>query len=159
MKNSFFIFLLSLLVLCGCNEPPTTLSEEGKATITNEITGIVDNFLSPELTDKTHIALRANIDGYIMGSDGVILYENYDDYAEGVKAAFEGIEKFISLKPVKSFVYVLSEDAASCTCEFMGQFLAVTGDTITHNGCWTFVFKELDGEWKVVQENGTHLHE
>ncbi len=159
MKNSILILLISLLALPGCQEHKAILSEEEKARINDEITGIVENFLSPEINVKTHIALRANTDGYIFGSDGVIMYENYNDYAEGVKTAFEGITKFISLKPVKSFVYVLSEDAASCTCEFKGQIVTIAGDTLTHNGCWTFVFKKLDSEWKVVQENGTHLRE
>ena len=153
-----FYLIASLLLAFSCSKSPDVLSEQDKEKITQEIYSIVDNFLSTEITYESHINLRANVEGYVMGSDGAIIADTYKDYTDGVKQAFDGIDKFLFLEPTKKYVYVLAKDAASCTCEFKGKILTVTGDTVVHNGCWTFVFKQMEGEWKVVHENGTHTH-
>lgn len=163
MKAKFPLisFMIILMGLTFCKPTETdVLTEEEKVKITNEIESIVENFLDPNtMTYESHIGLRANVDGYVMGGDGKILYIDYESYQQGTKAVFDNFDRFIKLKATKTFVYVLGKDAASCTAEFEGAFIDLNGDTITHNGCWTFVFKQFDGIWKVVHENGTHVHE
>jgi len=29
---------------------------------------------------------------------------------------------------------------------------------LPHNACWTFVFKKIQDEWNVVEENGAPIH-
>ncbi|MEN8116168.1 MAG: hypothetical protein ABFS16_04280 [Bacteroidota bacterium] len=153
--NYIFCFIVLFLFVTSCSD---SLTEKDKIRITREITTIVDNFLTPEINYDSHTNLRANVEGYVMGSDGAIIAESYGEYASSLKEAFKGIDRFLEMKPTKKYVYVLAKDAASCTCEFEGKLLATTGDTIIHNGCWTFVFKQINDQWKVVHENGTHTH-
>jgi hypothetical protein len=136
------------------------ITDSEKRIITDEIRTVVNNFLNPNtLNLESHIALRADVDGYVMGSDGKILYPDFNSYKEGISQTFETFERFTQLKCMKIFVYVLAPDAASCTTEFEGKVLTKDGDTFIWNGCWTFVFKKFGNTWKVVQENGTHTHE
>jgi hypothetical protein len=136
------------------------LTETEKLKITDEISTIAYNFLNADsLNLESHISLRANVEGYVMGSDGKILYTDFNAYREGITQLFENIEGFTTLKCVKIYVYVLASDAASCTTEFEGKVLTNHGETFIHNGCWTFVFKKFENGWKVVHENGTHIHE
>ena len=137
-----------------------TLSDQKVSDIKKEIETIVTDFLDPDtLNFETHTALRADVDGFVQGSDGKITFTDYNSYKEGMKLVFESLQRFVEMKPTKLFVYVLAIDAAVCTTEFNGKFLNIEGDTVIWNGCWTFVFKKFNGEWKVIHENGTHTQE
>ena len=162
--NSFIVkgcILILILISFSCKPGGISeLTDQEKNQISAEIETVVDNFFNPNtLNYETHTALRADREGYIGGSDGKIVSTDYESYKEGVKLAFENIERFIQLERTKTYIYVLALDAATCTTEFLGQYVTMDGDTIVHNGCWTFVFKKFDNEWKVIQENGTHTAE
>lgn len=142
------------LLLFGCSH---TLTEQQKIQITKEIEAAVDNFMNPKtLNYNTHVALRADKEGYLFASDGQILAADYKTYQDMTQNAFENVVRFTEMKLLKKYTYVLSEDAAVCTMEFKSKFLTNGGDTLNNNGCWTMVFKKFDNEWKVIQENGTH---
>ena len=133
-----------------------TLTDQKVDEIKKEIESIVTDFLNPDtLSFETHTALRANVDGFVQGSDGKILFTDYKSYKDAVKSIFESFQRFIEMKATKMYVYVLAFDAAVCTTEF----LSADGDAIVHNGCWTFVFKKFNDEWKVIHENGTHTQD
>lgn len=51
----------------------------------------------------------------------------------------------------------LSESVASATLEFRLRWVDVDGTTHNSRGAWTYVFLRLDGIWKVVHTNGTHV--
>jgi hypothetical protein len=137
-----------------------TLTLQKVNEIKTEIESIVTDFLHPDtLSFETHTALRANVDGYVQGSDGKIMFTDYKSYKDAMKQNFESLQRFVDMEATKMFVYVLAIDAAVCTTEFKGKFLNTDGDTIIWNGCWTFVFKKFNGEWKVIHENGTHITE
>ena len=153
-------FIVLLLLSFSCKPKVVSeLTDQERNKISKEIETVVDNFVDPNLNSEKHIALRADKDGYIYAGDGKILFTDYESYKGGVKSSFDNIQKFIELKSIKTCVYVLSIDAASCTTEFQGKYINTSGDTIVHNGCWTFVFKKFNNEWKVIQENGTHTKE
>lgn len=162
MKRSYLFALkgLALIILfsISCSTQVTNkITENEKKAIISEIETIVNNFFDPNtLSYETHTGLRADKEGYIMGGDGKIQYTDYSSYHEGMKSSFAHIQKFTEAKPIVTYVYVLSKDAATCTTEFKSKFLTTTGDTIVNNGCWTFVFKKFEDGWKVIQENGTH---
>jgi hypothetical protein len=162
MKTLFFRSLtaLSLFVLIFVSCQPRSackLTAEEKKAVSKEVETVVRNFLNAEtLSYETHTDLRANQPGYVMGGEGQIKYRSYAEYQSAVKAAFNGIQRFTEMHIVELHVYPLSKDAATCTTLFKSKFLTTAGDTLIDNGCWTFVFKKFDNEWKVVQENGTH---
>lgn len=159
--NPWIVVLISALsaISTSCNNQSTCeLTEDQKKLISNEIETAVKNFFNPNtLNYETHTGLRANEEGYVMGADGKILFTDYSTYNEGMKSSFASIQRFTEFEPISIFVYVLSKDAATCTTEFKSKFLANTGDTIINNGCYTFVFKKFNNNWKIIQENGTHL--
>jgi hypothetical protein len=133
------------------------INEQKVNQIKKEIETIVTDFLNPDtLSFETHTALRANVDGFVQGSDGKILFTDYKSYRAAIKLIFESFQRFVEMKVTQIYVYVLAPDAAVCTTEFKGKILGLDGKTIVHNGCWTFVFKKFNGEWKVIHENGTH---
>ena len=73
-----------------------------------------------------------------------------------MEATFKNIQKFIEVDAYNSHVYILSKEAATCTTEFKSKYINADGDTVINNGCWTFVFKKFENDWKVIHENGTH---
>jgi hypothetical protein len=134
------------------------LTTEEKKAVSKEVETVVRNFLNAEtLSYETHTNLRANQPGYVMGGEGQIKYRSYAEYQSDLKRAFSRIQKFTEMHIVELHVYPLSKDAATCTTLFKSKFLTTAGDTLINNGCWTFVFKKYENEWKVIQENGTHL--
>ena len=135
------------------------LTDCDKSRIADEIESVVTNFLNPDtLNYESHVGLRANVDGYLMAGDGQIAFTDYQSYKDAMKVNFESFRKFTELKKIRSYVYVLSEDAAVCTVEFKGKMQTLDDQDVAYNGCWTFVFKKFENDWKVVQENGTHTH-
>ena len=158
MYKSFLPIMISLGLLISCESSTSEeLSQETIDKVTNEVESVVKNFMNANtLNASTHIGIRSDAEGYIFAGDGDIVYKDYDSYKSGVIAAFETIEKFTELQISEIHTYVLAANAASCTAKFTGRFLTVSGDTIGHNGCWTFVFKKFNEAWLVVQENGTH---
>jgi hypothetical protein len=160
LVKGFSLGLIALiLVSCDANKDDK-LTDQQIIEITKEIESVVNNFFDPKtLNAATHSALRANNAGYIFAGDGKVIFTDYDSYKEGVELSFENIQRFIELENTKTYVYVLAKDAVTCTTEFQGNYINTSNDTITHNGCWTFVFKKFDNEWKVIHENGTHTTE
>jgi hypothetical protein len=156
----FFIAGLLMFLFCySCQSPrDCEITEDERIVISNEIETIIENLIGPDLNYQTHIDLRADTTGYIFAGDGSIIFSDYQSYKEGVKLSFENIQRFIELKCTRNSVYVLGPAAAVSTIEFEGKYITKNGDTIGHNGCWTFVFKKFDNDWKVIQENGTHTN-
>ena len=160
MKRAIWLLLLfSWLTSCKTNNN-NELTDQQKVKIVNEIEGIVSNFLSPSgLNYEGHTKLRANTPGYVYAGDGKILWTDFATYETATKSIFSNIRGFSECNVLKNYVYVLCPDAASSTVEFRGKYITAQGDTIVHNGCWTFVFRKFANEWKVIQENGTHTKE
>lgn len=153
------VFILLTVISTSCNKQNSCdLTEDQKKMISNEIETIVKNFFNPNtMSYETHTGLRANKEGYVMGADGKILFTDYATYNKTMKLSFTGIQRFTDFETVAIYVYVLSKDAATCTTEFKSKFLTTAGDTVINNGCYTFVFKKFDNNWRIIQENGTHL--
>lgn len=163
MKTQIFRLLTGLslfvLIIVSCQPKDSCkLTTEEKKAVSKEVETVVRNFLNAEtISYETHTSLRANQPGYVMGDKGQIKYRTYAEYQSATKTAFSGIQRFTEMQIVELYVYPLSKDAATCTTLFKSKFLTIAGDTLINNGCWTFVFKKFENEWKVVQENGTHL--
>ena len=149
---------LFVLILVSCQtQDSCELTAEEKKVVSNEVETVVRNFLNAEtLSYETHTGMRANQPGYVMGGEGQIKFRSYAEYQSAMKTSFSGIRRFIEMHIVELYVYPLSKDAATCTTLFKSKLLTTSGDTLINNGCWTFVLKKFDNEWKVIQENGTH---
>lgn len=149
---------LTALIFVSCRpQASSELTAEEKEAVSREVENVVRNFLDAKTLDfQTHTGLRANVDGYVMGGDGKILFTSYSDYYQQMKTSFAHIQKFTETKILSLYTYVLCKDAATCTFLLKGKYLTTSGDTLANNVCWTLVFKKIGNQWKVVQENGTH---
>lgn len=161
MYRLFSILTVSnfVFILLACQQKNTCeLSAPEKASIEQEIETVVRNFMNAEtITFETHTGLRANHPGYVFGGEGKIKYRTYSEYEDALKKAFGVTQRFTEMSISELYVYALSKDAATCTTEFKSKILTTSGDTLINDGCWTMVFKKFDGNWKIIQENGTHL--
>lgn len=160
MKKTNLILILAFtlfaLISTSCKITNTSeLTEDQKNSVSKEVETVVRNFLK-DISYKSEVAIRANVDGYLFAGDGKITFTNYPSFEKYVKEAFKDIEKFTEVEVPALHVYVLSKDAASCTFELKGKYLTNKGDTLVNNACWTMVLKKFDNGWKAVQENGTH---
>lgn len=134
------------------------LAEDQKKSVSKEVETVVRNFLK-DISYKSEVAIRANVDGYVFSADGKTRFTDYPSFEKYVREAFKNIEKFTEAEVPALHVYVLSKDAASCTFELKGKYLTNKGDTLVDNACWTMVLKKFDNGWKAVQENGTHTND
>jgi len=150
-------WLITLFIAISFFACSAELSDLQQREIANEIDLILDKFMDAKtLSFETHTGLRADKVGYLMAGEGKIEFTNYKDYKEAMRQSFNVIQRFTEIKILKRYTYVLAKDAAVSTLLFESKFLTSSGDTLNNNGCWTFVFKKFDGQWKVIQENGTH---
>lgn len=134
------------------------LSDQLKSKVAGEVDSLMNYFFDTDHLNYTdQIALRANVDNYVFAIDGKITYPDYESYRAWAEESYSVVPKFIETKRPRSYIYVLAKDAASCTTEFQSKYLTINGDTIILNGCKTFVLKKFGEEWKIVQENGTHI--
>lgn len=149
-----YLFLIAF-ALAGCS---SELSENQKSQVKKEVDEAVMKFLDAKtLSFETHTGLRADKAGFLFAGDGKIEFTDYKSYREATKKIFEGVKQFTDMKILSMHTYVLAENAAVSTVEFASHFITTKGDTLPNNGCWTFVFEKFDGNWKVVQEKGTHI--
>lgn len=156
--NNILLGCSMAIILTFCQPAKVQdLTEQDKTKITQEIEILMAKFFCPEgLTYENHVGLRANKDGYIFAGDGKVRFTDYESYRSSTEASFKNIRRVTEVKRLRTFFYVLSKDAATCTVEFESKYLKISGDTVVNNGCWTFVFKKFDDGWKTIQENGTH---
>jgi len=162
MKTNVFTlltgFFLIVLIFGSCRAKVSCeLTDEEKKAVSKEIETRVRNHMNANILGyQTQVGLRANVEGYVFGAEGKILFTSYDDFEKHMKTSFAGNQKYTELEILSLYPYVLCRDAAACTTLFKGKWLTASGDTVVSNGCWTAVFKKFGNEWKVVQENATH---
>lgn len=125
--------------------------------ITEEIEQIMSDLINPENQSAEHlISIKANTGDYVFASDGKIRHTDYEKYQESIRKSFERVQKFIKFERIRTIIYPLAIDAATCTTEMNGKYISTSGDTILPGACVTYVFKKFDNEWKVIQGNGAH---
>ena len=153
------IVLIAFSTACSKNVS-NELTEQQKNKITNEIELIIEDLANPDNSNAEYLtSLKANTGDYVFASDGKIKYTDYQSYKESVKLSFDKVHKFLDFKSTRTIIYPLALDAATCTVELEGEFISISGDTIKIGGCYTYVFKKLNNEWKVIQENGARSNE
>ena len=146
---SFFIYGCK-----NCNE----LSKEENKKIKEEIHQVMLNFEQVEEDwVSQNIEIRADVEGYVEGLNGKIVATSRTTIQEGIKSFAKEGNVLIDRQISDIHVYPLTTNAASCTFLFTDKILTPKKDTIATGGNFTFVFKKIDGKWKVVQEGGTNM--
>jgi len=99
----------------------------------------------------------ADVDGFVFAAEGSLI-AGYDAFAEQLRSAMEATASVNSIEKSNEHIYVSAKDAASYSLEFAGSMTAVSGDTVRSRGSWTYVFKRIDGEWRIVHCAGAHVY-
>jgi ketosteroid isomerase-like protein len=135
------------------------MTEQEKAAIAEAVAhrvgGYVDAINALDLDGM--LEFWADTDGFVYAGDGSLTV-GYDAYAGQLREAIGSTAQVNSIEIREPHIYVLSPDAAAYSMEFEWSMTSVAGDTTSSRGAWTYIFKRLDGEWKVVHSAGTHLY-
>jgi ketosteroid isomerase-like protein len=162
MKRSVIVPVLAVcgLLVSGCGQAETKpLSAEEKAAIAGAVEQRVAGYLDAiqRLDLDWILGFWADVDGYVFAGDGE-LTAGYETHAGQLREDVAGIATINSIVKSNEHIYVLAKDAASYSMEFEWSMTMAAGDTVRSHGAWTYVFKRLDGEWKVVHSGGTHVY-
>lgn len=153
------IILLLVFSVPGCEDYYHSLSDQEKSLIAEEVIIRMHQSFEDEksLVVSRMIDIYSEDEDFLFGGDGYLtndldyLTESFTDWSKSIK-------EWLYMNIHDEYVYVLAKDAASYTFDFDWAIETNTGDTLTcKQGSWTFVLKKIEGEWKSVHCNGTHI--
>ncbi|MBL7135792.1 MAG: nuclear transport factor 2 family protein [Candidatus Marinimicrobia bacterium] len=154
------IFAL-ILTIPSCRSGQNYLTENEKTQIIEEVKERMHQAFEAEksLDVNRMIEIYANREGFVFGGDGY-LTTDFDYLSDSFTTWANSMENWLWLNSHDEYVYVLSKDAAAYSFEFDWAILTEKGDTLKcKQGSWTFVLKKINGEWKSIHCNGTHIYE
>ena len=93
---------------------------------------------------------------FVIAGDGTLV-ASYDEWMSQIKGLWDGTAKVNSFEFFNPHVYVLANDAAAYSTEYKWSITSHAGETTNARGSWTYVFKHLNGRWRVVHSAGAHL--
>ncbi|MBW7995316.1 MAG: nuclear transport factor 2 family protein [Candidatus Glassbacteria bacterium] len=160
MVRAMFAFFVCAVIAQGCAPAsPDVMSEQEKAAVAESVGKRVEWYVAAIRTLDLDRMLQfwADTDGFVFAGDGSLTI-GYDAYAAQLRDAIGSTAQVNSIEIRDPQVYVLSRDAAAYSMEFEWSMTSVAGDTTRSRGAWTYVFKRLDGKWKVVHSAGKHLY-
>lgn len=138
---------------------PSALSDAERAEVTAAVVASLDGYREAALRLDLEgmLALWADVDGFALAGDGELT--DYPGLEQQAREEVTTMQSVLSFELSDRHTYVLAPDAASHTARFRWSAVLATGDTLRVRGSWTWVFKNFDGGWKVVQSGGTHVPE
>lgn len=157
VKTFVFFFACAVLFSCAQRNPASMTKDETKQII-NEVKGV-----SAKLTDYTQ---KAELDSFLsvcdnsntflaFSNDGII--RNFEEFKKVCTQYYGSLEKqqVNSLREqfhVLDFDYVMLAWTGNITAQFKnGDIMKMTNYSIT------FVFKKIDGQWKVIHSHESSL--
>ncbi len=146
-------------VMLGCAAPSAELTDPERAEITAAVTASLDGYRDAALQGDLEglLALWADVDGFALASDGELA--DHPALEQQLREEVTAMQSVLSFDYSDRHTYVLARDAAAHTARFHWVAILTTGDTLRVRGSWTYVLKNFDGVWKVVQSGGTHVPE
>ena len=161
MARSAFCITVVLFLLLGCQPaPPGPMTEQEKAEVAEGVSAAVSGYVEAikQLDYEAAGEFWANVEDFVIAGDGA-LTAGYDAWMSQVKGTIDATAQVNSIEVFNPHIYVLARDAAAYSMEFAWSMTSTEGDPSNAHGSWTYVFKHLDGRWRVVHSAGTHLFE
>ena len=139
-------------------EQHAPLSEEEEAAIAKTVEQTVLRYIEAirKLDLERMLEFYADSDAFVYAGDGT-LTAGYDAWAAQLRETVGPLAAVHAIETTNPHTYVLGRDAAAYTMQFEWSMGTTAGDTVKSRGSWTYVFKRLDGHWKVVHSTGTHV--
>ena len=159
MSKVFCSFLI-LIIFLGCNhKKPGMLSEEDKELVQMAVKERVDAYfiVARQQNIDTMLGFWADSDSFVFAADGNIVI-GYAGFSGQMPNVAQMTDSVLSLEKYNEHIFVLSSHAATSTLQFKGTSTLITGDAIRSRGSWTYVFSQMNNEWKVIHSAGTHIY-
>jgi len=159
-RNVFFLTAFLFLFQACQTAPPGPMTEEEKAEVAEGVSAAVDGYVEAikQLDFEAAGEFWANDEDFVIAGDGTLTV-GYDAWMSQVKGSFDGTSEVNSIEVFNPHIYVLARDAAAYSMEFRWSMTLTEGALNNSHGSWTYVFKHLDGRWRVVHSAGTHVSE
>ena len=144
-------------VVASSAEAQSDLTDAERATVTKAVNARLNDYAGAarRLDLEWFREFWAASENFVIAADGALMdYPTWDEQLEKDLATIREMPEF---EFFDGHTYVLARDAAVHTTRFRWTLVGTTGDTIRMQGSWSYVFKNLDGTWKVVHSAGTHL--
>ena len=160
MKNMMIIFLIFFL---GCS--PESMKEDSmseqeivevRKAIETRVMDHVSNMRSLNL--EKMLTFWVDSDDFVACPDGKMIV-GFSDFANRQRQNWAQVSSVDNVDVYEKHTCVLARDAASFTFKFSWNRTKKSGEKTYSKGTWTYVFKLIDGQWKVVHSTGTHIYE
>jgi ketosteroid isomerase-like protein len=134
------------------------MTDQEKAEIAKAVTRAVAEYVETvkEMDLDGVREFWADTDGFVVAGDGTLI-ASHEEWISKVKEMWAEMAEVNSVELFNPQIYVLADDAASYALEFRTSITSKDGETAIAHGSWMYVFKYLDGRWRVVHSAGTHV--
>jgi len=134
------------------------MTDQEKAEVAEAVSAAISEYVEAIKNMDLEAAgeFWADTEGFVIAGDGTLI-ASQKQWISQIEEMWEGMAEVNSVELFNPHTYVLAKDAAAHSLEFKTTITSTDGETVNAHGSWTYVFKHLDGRWRVVQSAGTHL--
>jgi ketosteroid isomerase-like protein len=134
------------------------MTAQQESEIADAVSRAVDEYLEAarQMDFEAAGEFWADTEGFVNAADGNLI-ASYDAWMRLIREAWDATAQFNTVEISNPQVYVLAPDAASYSMLFRLSWTLKSGETVNQHGSFMYVFKYLDGRWRVVNSAGTHL--
>lgn len=152
MKNSIFIFLLSMLAFWGCQNTQTVLSDAEKEQIKEEVATVFGQMMkgADDHNPDEMMSHAWNNDEFIYVSNGTVIngWEAMMKTVASIHANPEFQSYTVNIE--ETVIKVICNDAAMVTATgYFGNFPGEQGPRTVQMAV-TYLFEKIDGKWLVT---------
>ncbi len=157
LRNGLLGVLSTVGVTACSTAAPVDLTQAEKGVIASAVEARVNGYVDAARRRDVDwfLGFWADTDEFVLAGDGNLV--GHDGWADQVRKAVADTRDILAFEFFNRHTYVLARDAAVHTTQFRWALVQMNGDTLRMHGSWSYVFKKIDGVWKVVHSAGTHL--
>ena len=151
------LWVLGLLAVVACSEAPRPVDE---GSIRDAVSARVDGYVQAIQNGYLDYmrGFWANDPDFTMAGDGT-LSVGYDRWIQSVEELTAKTDSVLYVELVgEPRITVLGPDAASYAMAYRWSYALTDGSTLSAEGSWMYVFKRIDGVWRVVHSAGSHIY-
>jgi ketosteroid isomerase-like protein len=157
MKANIFLVTLLLIILGGCTSPQSDqLTQQEKEQIKNEIKSVSDSIFEKTKRLDTTVIAQYYSPHLVVVRDTLLF--NYQAWNKGWADYMNYIATF-NWTPIHWECIIIAKDLAISSLVGKMEYTLKSGDknTIDPIG-YAYVWKKIDGQWKIIYENYSGVH-
>lgn len=160
-KQILFIFICSFFLLAACKTTTEqSLTDSQRTEIINSVEQSFSEFSDQfvQLDIEGIMQSFAAGDEIVWANDGAVL-KGRNAIEKWMQGALQPIQVWNTMEYGEAQIYILAKNAVVHSVDFNESFTLSTGDTVSVRGAWTNVFKQINGEWKIVHSAASHAQD